>query len=501
MVTKKITFLLLASLIVSHVGCSGSRLRNMVGRSEYSSLEEMEEQDADGPLGAQGEAVASDSNNKRTGSLVSATRELDPAEPADPVVKQKQRKGFFDFAKVFNRKSDVEEFAPDPFSEAKTSPEVKTASVVTPTKPPAEKKQVSTEADKFSSTISAVEKQAETIFEESLAKSESALFETEPSVDGDAIETDQKADVQSPENSFADFVREKADANPVVANTKQDVATAFQAASSTKTVATDFDAFLSDTADTVEQTVPADTALALFPGLSEEFDAAFEQRDDAGPTETDFADFAGFADGVESTKQTALVESTFTESAQKHGFDGNKSQDPWAAFGQGQTAAAQRRTVADSTKEVDSRNGFAWGSAAESAASNKPVFNLGNAQHQGLHESPDPTFLRVSSTRSLEPRATVEVSHSMPLMIPGAATSSSQSPAMPGDPFLSSVPVFEEVDENLPAELEVAAAVPTVATAEGGLSQWSRRTWFLLIGCLIVAMLLFMPDRHNRTNS
>lgn len=496
MVTKKITFLFLASLILSNVGCSGSRLRNMVGRSEYSTLEELEAQDADGSQGAQGEALADSASRNRTGSLVSNSRELDSADAqADPDVKQKQRKGFFDFAKVFNRKTDEAEFAPDPFAEAQVSPEAKTAPVKVAAISDAEtvKKQVATKADQFSSTISAVEKQSETIFEESLAKSESALFETEPVAEGAVIAKGQATDGQSEQGSFADFVREQADATPVVADVKKEAAKVFHTASAAKTVTNEFDAFLNETAGSFEETVVADAPDAFFPGLSEEFDAAFEQRDEADPAEADFAD------KVESIPNTDFVETTFSESAKKHGFAEGESKDPWAAFGQGQAAAVTPRPNAKNTEVVKAQNGFVWGRAIETVVADKPAFTLDNPQPQDLNDVPNHGFLQVSSTRPLETRSNVEVSHSMPLMIPDSP-SSYQSASVQNDPF-ASMPSFEETTEGFPAEIEVAAAVPTVATAEGGLSHWSRRTWFLLIGCLIVAMLLFMPDRNNRTNS
>lgn len=490
MVTKKLTFLLLTSLILSNVGCSGSRLRNMVGRSEYSSLDELEARESGGPLGAQGESLANGSGNDGTSSLVSESQELDSA---DPVVVQKRRKGFFDFAKVFNRKSNDDEFAPDPFSEAKPSTEVKTVSLEADAKPVV-KQQVATTADKFSSTISAVEQQSENLFDESLAKTESAFFETEPATNAVPNAISQATDVESQEDSFADFVRDQAVAgvDAVVADVKQEAVTNLDKVSSATTEPTEFDALLSGASDGFEQAVAADSPSALFPGLSEEFDAAFEESGTAPPSEADFADV------VASVADPAVLESTFVETAQKHGFSTAESKDPWAAFGQGRSevAMSQPQPVAE-PKTAAANNDFVWGRAVESAA--EPAVTFNDTQSERLHETPDQAFLQVSSTRPLETRAPVEVSDSMPLIIPGGSSSSQPSP-IHSDPFLAAVPAFDET-ADFPTESEVAAAVPTVATAEGGLSQWPRRTWFLLIGCLIVALLLFMPDRHNRTNA
>lgn len=485
MVTKKLTLLIFTVLILSNFGCSGSRLRNMVGRSEYSSLEDIEPQDPADSASRQGEALAKDSTRDRDGSLVSESRELDSA---DPVTVEKQRKGFLDFVKVFNRKSDTDEFAPDPFAESSSTTEIKTAS----TKPDSEispEKRPAASVDNFSSTIAAVEKQSETFFDESLAKAKSAPFETEPAT---KTADDQPATARSENDSFADFVKQQTEAIPLVADVKTKATNAMHVVSATKnSAASEFDALLNEKTTAKELVAAADASSALFPGLSEEFDAAFQNSDAPQVPKSSQANV------VVTKSNDEMFDAPFVEVAEKHGFSRDGGKDPWAVFAQRQSTETVAEAVQPAAQELKakSENGFTWGLGVNSApVDNEPEFPSSARQSHGSNGFQDPAFLQVSSTRPLE---------TTPLMIPGGSvTDTSTQPAeFSNDPFLTSVPMFEATTGGTSVEGESAAAIPTVAASPGGLNQWSRRTWFLLIGCLIVALLIFMPDRRNRTNS
>lgn len=507
MVAKQLIPILLAGAIVSSVGCSGSRLRNMVGRSDYQSLEELDA--LDGDKANESEAVAQYEAGERSGKLVSQTSEL-PAEPEDDIATiEKKRKGFFDFVKVFNRNSDREEFAPDPFAEPASPGETaKTIEGAKPTASVEQKLTADAEAEEttpdFSSTMANVEKQAEALFEEGLMNKDVIAAATETA--GADIASAAFGPQSPQEQSFADFInQQEKTVEATVADVQQEVQSVIHSVSETKEAASPFDEFLNEMHDVEAEPVVADESSALFPELSEAFDEAFEAAETESSPFTEVAEVAEVAEAANPFDESIpddespfveVQESSFVETTQKHGFDTKSTNDPWAAFDRNsKTLGEERRTAS-----VTSSNDFNWGrpKVSEQPA---PETSFTDASDENPFASDDQPFLHVSSTRTLDTQEPVDMSASMPLVIPGTSGIQgfdvSEPVPVSNDPFLTSVPTFDESTSE--PVIDPVPATTTVA-ADGGLLQWSRRTWFLLIGCLIVALLLFMPDRHNRTN-
>ena len=98
--SRKFTFtLFLTATLITSVGCSGSRLRNLISRSDYQSLEDLEAED---------EATAN-RDESTDASFVSQT-ETTEAE-------KKERRGLLNLSSLFRRNRDENEIDPDPFVE------------------------------------------------------------------------------------------------------------------------------------------------------------------------------------------------------------------------------------------------------------------------------------------------------------------------------------------------------------------------------------------------
>jgi len=194
----------------------------------------------------------------------------------------------------------------------------------------------------------------------------------------------------------------------------------------------------------------------------------------------------------------------FQETSRKHGFT-RHNKDPWAALAK--TSPPQP----ESDSQANAGQTFAW------ANSVKPQVPTASPQPEDELPVQRDEFRQVSLTRSadLNTPEPIEFSDSEPLLIPGHTdtgqgialfedtTAQTVEPAtqISNDPFLTSVPFETAADSTGEAAATPADVAPVAATKSGGLWEWSGRTWFLLIGCLIVAFLLFAPDRQNRTNA
>ena len=474
----------------------------MVGRSEYSSLDETNVHEANGTSESGEEAIARYEAKQRKSLFASHSRR----NPEDQEIVEQKRRGFFD---VFNRNSDQDEFAPDPFAEP-AAPEVKrpvrTVSASTQSEFATENRSKN-KAENFGATIADVEKQATDLFDQSLgSKNHEASVPAENDMFGSKTASEQ---------SFEDFINQQQDqARDVVEKVKDNVkATVAEAGKSAAAVGTKFDSFLNGTTPQPQkqELTSDDSSSDLFPGLSEAFGDAF----DDSAVET-----SGDTEVAAATNNTSPFDDTindpFVETSRKHGFSNGKPEDPWAAFNRAKSSANPVVTNEESSSGVSS--GFNWTPADNTNNADSSFAAMDDHAVRGPGTQPDfdDSFLQVSSTHSMNTQP-VELSDSTPLVIPGTVSSDSSFPDEPhhesqmqqtvqhepfgSDPFLTSVPEFDETLNQSDTEVVDVAAVPATATASGGLLQWSRRTWFLLIGCIIVGLLLFMPDRHNRTNA
>ena len=104
MTPNRMRILIVGTMLLSSVGCSGSRLRSLVTRSDYKTLEELEARDAEDAERAIVDKSLSGSDSAR---FASQERELDEEESSR-----------FSLSRLFSRKSDDSEIGEDPFVDA-----------------------------------------------------------------------------------------------------------------------------------------------------------------------------------------------------------------------------------------------------------------------------------------------------------------------------------------------------------------------------------------------
>ncbi|MEZ6129436.1 MAG: hypothetical protein R3C59_12200 [Planctomycetaceae bacterium] len=525
MFSSKTLTVFLAGLMLSISGCSGGKLRNLTAKSEFRTLEEIES-----PSAIAAERKAAD---KRQEELARSADQSPTATVAhertlaagDSTEESKERVKRFSFTNPFRRKADTEEFSPDPFvttAETETNKSAHTNS----TPPPVDRKVTSTTETQSgkspaniasgTATIAEVEKQAQELFAESLAKQESVTAATKSKTLAEtktaAADTAEEAEL-----SFADFLEKhqgRADEN--VEATTQVAVTAVKsptenAVRESPPETSSFDAFLNEaeknqtgsaTNGTTRQ-IAATESNSPFTGF-DAFDAQ-PQTDTAEDARTESADVNPFSQDAVVAEEfgNPFENDPFEETTRKHGFT-RHNKDPWAALTKTDAASpepAPQKSTSDS---------FAWNDSLSGHDSEvRPATNAVPATVK------DTEFRQVSLTRPTElsvPKA-VDISQTAPLVIPGNSTSGQRHEVfeeaaagpepthLTNDPFLTSVP-FESVGDDSDQPAETVTAVAAVATTKSGTAWlWSGRTWFLLIGCLIVAFLLFAPDRKNQTNS
>ena len=518
MATTRFLTLLIAGVLLSTTGCSGSRLRNLVSRADYASMDEIDAIEAERKAADERqESLAELAESERTDVLVSRERELPDRESDEETA---ARKSFFDFAKVFSRKSESDEFSPDPFAEGgndEKNEDVKVAKT-RQTSEFADEKTSSPKEKSLSGTISDVEKQAENLFDEAFATQDSLRFEE---ANGTAAAMQDAGTEQPHEESFADFIRDQQAKQKVVTEHKPvvvaaqlpDTANSSKTATSPATMSR-FDAFLSDATAGAESRTASMFSLDLFPDVHEDQSQGFDAPETAPPKDTQRNAKNPFSESTAIAKQ---IDSPFEETSRNHGFTAGK-QDPWAAF---DNSRGSSWTADHSVEPSPPEDEIVWNNeplTVDDGDSNPFAAMEIEAAAGAADGTRDSVFQQVSSTRPVDVRRAVDVSESAPLIIPHAEALDTRPPqdfnnwqsgnefapqtsTVTSDPFLTSVPQSDPPVDLAAEVADPGAVAPIAANQSGGIGQWSRRTWFLLIGCVIVALLLFMPDRHNRTNA
>lgn len=518
------------TLMLCVSGCSGGRLRNLTAGSDYRTLDELEKSAAVEAERAEAdqrqEALAKAAETADATVAVSKEREVPETEEAAAEETQLadasgERRRFLGFVNPFRRASATEAVSPDPFVEpteaqaAAESTEVLTASKTeTPKAAAASATEQPTAtdsvADKFeSTTIAEVEKQAESMFEEAAVKQEFSA--------ADVAAAEAKPSAGSDELSFAEFLQQtQPKAEPLVAAEKTVSAEKTVAAVQTTTsqAATDdsFDAFMQKFGE--EPSASVSTAAAETQVAAADPESAFSAFDIAKQTESPLvakvpsASPNPFAEEVVVATEAAAAApeiNPFEETAQKHGFT-RSQQDPWAAFAATQNQAAETPSASRATPS------FAWSNAPEAAAideRSQKLANLTQETHPTTSESRSP-FQAASFSKATELRvpSVDSIPEVHPLVIPGGSTSdAARSPFQEATSFQHAQPHVQHdahltavpFDQLQPAVADATAEPAAITSPETASSwQWSGRTWFLLLGCIIVCVLLFMPDRRNR---
>lgn len=499
MAPNKAYILTLASVLLLTSGCSGGRLRNLISRSDYQTLEELEQQDN---VYGDDSAIARSQETSRT---VSQQRELDKEEPSR-----------FSISRLLKGKKPKAAFGEDPFlspeiAEPATSlaRDLQEQSVNTSKTAEARASEsVAKTASQFSDTLSNVEKQAEDMFDDlsNATASDANTF-------GDAAKSvENVAEKTTPtmSHSFADFMAQRAKRQGIVDPTpefepkpmvdKSPAADFTLNSEPAEDERFDFDSLMSGFDS--EQDEP-ETAAAPASESFPELDTMFTER----PSESEVSFESSTQDSVASAFERAmnptqdetgdLTHDPYSLASQKHGFGPLGKQDPWAAFDSDVTG--DEISWAVGSEKQDEETGFNWGQP--------PVSEYESVAQNEAPSTSDSQFMQVASTTTTHDFAVATESNSGSLVIPvpaqvvesGPSFTISEPEAAPtADDFFGSAEDFElaEVPVEETTDSEVSGSSGGLAAITG----WPTRTWFFLLGCMLVAILLFLPNRQNQNN-
>lgn len=558
MFPTKTTSLLLAVTVLAVSGCSGSRLRNMITRSDYKSLEQIEAQDsvkearetADREKAIAAGTAGAEADTKLVAQQNDATADADAEEP--------KKRSRLSLAGLLNRDVAEDEISPDPFlvasREENAAPD-KPAIVATgnsigdKTIQQTASKTTTTAADQAEQYVSNSTEAANTA-----AEMFRDIAATDAAVKTASNDTPATANaVTTAEESFADFIAAQAKksksefeqkvaeaAEPVIQKEAAIQAAEALAANPTGSVSA-FDELLSATEtprDTaaVKQTANAGPSDDLVPGLDELLaetsgtafpeDAVTTEKSADTAASPSFDSVFGTSNppAADSESATASTNPFAAEEAAKATAEPVADADPWAAFRNNQQAVASvtntesafgandkqqaqpfnwaDSSTAEQTKKSESHSPFSNASATKSdssTASEKSPFTTASASTVTTDAADE------TSTAGLviPPVATQQVSFSSSDDANrGTAFDDSQT-----DPFATGAAtsagddLFAQADDELFAAATAGIATEaTVASDPATFQGWSTRTWFFLLGCIIVALVLFMPERQKRTN-
>jgi hypothetical protein len=515
MIPNRLMTILVAGTLLGASGCSGTRLRNLITRSDYVSLEELEAQDA-----------AAETAIAESGESESSEQEA-AADAGD-----EKKKSWFSFASLLGRSSDDSELSPDPFvdveeAEAEETAPIETESVI--------ESAAAETTDKYSATMTNIEDQAQGMFEKlAAAEAETAVEERvklPEIVPASGVST-------SGQQSFADFITHRGgqDAESEAKEVPTAVATAVAedeqtnpfaaepviAATKNENDISDFDRLLgrtSNTADTVsnDSEKPAKDPFSseLFPELDQLIadgnagpSVNEQSRELSKSTELDFQnppvpDF--------ETRNSDM--DPFQVAARKHGFDEVQQEDPWAAF------TRQDSNDTASTNEIASRDtaapeGFSWGHQSQTPQTE--TFTVSETAPENVDLSPpQPVFQQVSApdrssrvtggsqlSTDLSEGLTIPTSPA-PQALPNsdfeqfAATSTERVPQTEA-PLAFPESADTGFDEAFDAALIGAGPDARTGSSVTATEGWPTRTWIFLAGFAVVAYLLFAPARQNR---
>jgi hypothetical protein len=530
MIPNKLMTILIAGTLIGASGCSGTRLRNLITRSDYVSLEELEAQDA-----AVEAVVAESEESDSSEQLVSSEQE---SSTDDAAAGEKKKKSWFSFAALLGRSSDDSELGPDPFVDVEETETEKTAADVgddIDVESLATEAAVAETTEKYSATMTNIEDQAEGLFDQL------AATEVEADID-ERVKLPEimtaSGTTTSGQQSFADFivqrggkdarsvatedqsglteaVSEANQANPFAAATAEPVITTMKKADKLS----DFDrlfgeASASADARTTETPVKDAFTSELFPELdaliadSDVRPSAAEQSPKpAASPESDLRN----APRPDFDSQDSAVD-PFQQAALKHGFTEVSRQDPWAAFNKQEGDGARNESDVE-RKNAAGDDDFFWGDQTQTSQPEaNPVAE--NATGNSDISLPQPVFQPVSSSdrpsrvtggaqlsTDLSAGLTIPIS-AAPQPVPDVgfeplAATAAEPASWTEDPFAASDPTDADFADAFGATMAAAAPEAKTGSSVTATSGWPMRTWIFLIGFAVVAYLLFAPARQN----
>lgn len=508
--------LLIATILMGSIsGCSSGKLRNLLSRNDYKSLHELEAQESGLP-----------DNNKT--QVVSA--------------KTEENKSLFRLPGFLKGDDESSIIAPDPFIDA-VAPATATAENKIAAYRARVDERIARQAQAAKTTLADVENQAKDLFEKSknhvddtfAAFAETQPEETQPNTQLNSSESDQGT-------SFADLFGEQPKpevARQLIAET---TATSFETLSPPESEMSEFDKLLQAHQ---QQTPPTANQMAITP-VEPKTDNIFAARDQPVGSNPEASDFFGQGFATNEVVQQAPSSDSFdsflngqnvAESSDDiwmhldNQSNSSSNSPPESVFGSdfsAQEQVAAGNPFANDFQQTASRHGFSdnnstWGSLAVESNQDRPVTLLTPPEEHQFNNAPLVThvddgthnlsstsasepFFQASQSHSAESESAPMENHGMGLIIPASDSSDNnaffdfesqpsqvqQISASLVNPELN--PATIESDMNLFEDVVASPAVQTVNASEG----WTRRTWFLILGCVLIAGLLFLPERQKR---
>ena len=514
---KLILALLLTTSAVT--GCSGGRLRNLISRSDYMTLDEVEAQDA---LTAEREASADEkafasaeqelSDSDKNGLLASSESRKESEEDADAPEEKKSR---FSLAGLFRRGDTSEdEVTPDPFVagnqiassefEAAEETETRTANLVAQTDEESPARASKDESNGVS---------MEDLFRQSANDVESrATAELERAIS----DMDTKDDALP--DSFSEYLKANRDSIEESAEERaSDIDSMFVEAEqkvvqeSNEAVA-EFDSILNRIADSESPNGSSELDSTLFPGLNDvvagtnaeasgppAIEVMPPRKPEAPSTASLFEEITSRRPAAAATAPAARADQ-FSQASEQHGFGKLTKSDPWAAFDD-----PQEKPPAGSNNE-----GFVWNNSQPVDAPRDRADAFDWTSLQADSAVPSGGLTQVSSVDVAPPQPEFsEVSFPTEESAPELVIPVHTAPAPIN--FEESFPEFEAIDatsadeqafephSDEPMKEDSATTASVEPTGDPG--RWSTRTWFLVIGCVLVVGMLLLPERKNRANA
>ncbi|MEO2017952.1 MAG: hypothetical protein ABGZ53_26675 [Fuerstiella sp.] len=523
MIPNKLMTILIAGTLLGASGCSGTRLRSLITRSDYVSLEELEAQDA-----AAEAAIAESEESKSSEQLVSSEQE---SSEDDAKATEEKKKSWFSFAALLRRSSDDSELGPDPFVEVD---DLETGKVVSTDVSddidegaPTTEAAVARATEKYSATMTNIEDQAEGLFDTlSAAEVEAAIDERVklPEI------TPASGTLASGQQSFADFIaqhnnpgarsaatEDQSGLSAAIPEAKQ--SNPFAAAAAAEPVITAIKR--ADKLSEFDRLFGAASAAADAPTTETRFNDAFTSElfpeldvlitdSDVGPPAVEPIRIQ--AASRESETQDSAVD-PFQLAARKHGFSEVLQDDPWAAFNKQDGDGAQTKSDVE-VKNAVGDDEFFWGHQTRTPQPETfPVVE--NVTGNSEISPPVPVFQHVSSSdrpARMTGGAQLSTDLSAGLTIPTSsapqpvpydgfeqyAATTAEPASWTETPFAVSDPADADFADAFGATM--AAASPEVRTGSSvtATNGWPMRTWIFLVGFAVVAYLLFAPARQNR---
>lgn len=530
MIPNKLMTILVAGLLIGASGCSGTRLRNLITRSDYVSLEELEAQDD----AAAETAVADSEQSESSEKLVSSEQE---SSEDDEQAGQEKKKSWFSFAALLGRSSDESELGTDPFVDVEeTAKEETVTAEADDDSESAETKTVAAETtEKYSATMSKIEDQAEGMFDK-LAAAEAKKTANERVKLPKIMPTSGTS--ATGQQSFADFIANRdekdaksasneapsglTDAIPDIGQANPFAAEPAIATAENATQLSDFDRLMNQTSNAAnelgsETPVKDDFSSNLFPELDQLIaDGGVGPAENGQDQELHTSPEATVQNpAVPEFETREAAADPFQVAARKHGFDDVQQQDPWAAFTRQSGNDATKPDISDvATQESAESDGFVWGRQSQTPQSETSA--VSETVPEDFETSPPVPVFQQISTSDRPARVTggaqLSTDFSAGLTIPTppapqpvtsddfaqfAATTTEQQPRTER-PLDFTEPAGSDFEDAFDASLIGAGLEAKTGSSVTAADGWPSRTWIFLIGFAVVAYLLFAPARQNR---